>query len=321
MKPLVSIVIPIYNAEKYLAECLDSICSQTLREIEIICVNDGSTDGSAAVLSMFAEKDDRIRVISQPNGGELAARNTGIKVSSGKWLGFIDSDDSAVSDMFERLLKNGEQYQADISHCGIMFCYPDGRDVPHYGTGSIRQQEHETGLLDLLDGTQIEPSMCSKLYRSELFHDFNVSDRIDHNGDFFCNFILFGKAKKSVYEDFCGYRYRQRHNVRQSVNTLMDILSIRQKVVGLSSGPIRDAAYRLWLSTLVNTLNQISVSSDKEAPVCYSECLDLLKAEQKNIAVLSKKQRIAANLHLKHPKSARMIYQLYGKYSQFRYEH
>ena len=321
MSPVVSVIIPIYNTEKYLPDCLDSVCAQTLRDIEIICVNDGSTDNSAAILAEYAQKDDRIRVITQKNAGELAARNTGITASSGKWLGFVDSDDAVEPEMYQRLLKNGIEYNADISHCGLMFCYPDGRRKPHYGTGLLKLQDHDEGMLDLLDGRQIEPSMCSKLYRAELFLDFNVTDRIEHNGDFYCNVLLFEKSKLSVYDDFCPYLYRQHYNLEQSVETMMGILSVRQKMIAMCSPSVRDAACRLWLSTLVNTLNRFSVSSDPEAPAAYHKCIDILKKNREKIPSLSRKQQIAAELHLKAPLAAKMVYRLYGKYSQYRYEH
>ena len=324
MSPLVSIIIPVYNTGEFLEECLNSVRSQTLRDIEIICVNDGSTDNSSEILAAFAAKDERIRVIDRPNGGELAARNSGIHAATGQWLGFIDSDDKAAPDMFERLLANGENYQADISHCGLMYFYPDGRTVPHYGTGTLKQQDHDTGLLDLLSGSQVEPSMCCKLYRRELFEDFDISDRILYNGDLYCNFTLFQKAHNAVYEDFCGYLYRQRHysditNV-QSVKKMRGILNVRREILKMSSPAIHDAAYRLWLSTLVNTLNLASVSSDPNASEFYDECQTLLKTEKENIHLLDRKQQIAAALHLTSPLLARLSYKIYGSHTLSHYE-
>ena len=325
MTPRVSIIVPVYNTGEYLPECLESVCNQTIRDIEIICVNDGSTDNSAEILDVFASRDNRIRVIEQPNGGELAARNSGIHAASGSWLGFVDSDDRAAPDMFERLLKNGEKHQAYISHCGLMFCYPDGRTVPHFGTGMIKQQDHDTGLLDLLDGSQIEPSMCCKLYRRELFDDFDISNRIQHNGDLYCNFLLFDKAASAVYEDFCGYLYRLNHysditNV-QSVERLRDNLSVRHDILKMSSPSICKAAYKFWLSTLVNTLNIVAVSPDPQKTAFYEECRMLLRTEKDNISRLSPKQQIAALMHLHSPVIARLCYRVYGKYSLYRYEH
>ncbi len=321
MPPLVSIIIPVYNTEQYLAECLASVCSQTLREIEIICVDDGSTDSSPVILKEFASRDHRIRVISQENQGRLSARNVGIHSAVGEWIGFVDSDDTVLPDMYQRLLENGKENHADISHSGLMFCYPDGHEIPHYGSGTIRLQDQDTGLTDLLDGSLIEPSMCCKLYRRELFQEFNAEKKYERNEDLYCNFILFGKAEKSVFEDFCSYRYRQRHGIFQSDETLMDILSVRYELIGMSSPSVRDAAYRLWLSTLVNTMNQLSVRQQNNSAGLYHECRMRLKEESDKISLLKKKQQIAAKLHLKSPRLARLIYSVYGKYTLYRYEH
>lgn len=322
MAPLISVIIPVYNTDQYLAACLESVCSQTLQDIEIICVDDGSADNCPMILGTFSSRDDRIRVITQKNSGRTTARNRGIRAAAGQWIGFVDSDDTVDSDFYERLLKNAEKNQADISHCGLLFCYPDGHKVPHYGTGTVKFQDHETGLLDLLEGSQIEPSMCCKLYRRELFKDFFIAPEMEINEDLFGNFILFGKASAAVYEDFCGYRYQQRHGSYRDPETLMKILSVRHELIKRSEGPlVCDAAYRLWLSTLVNTLNQLSVSADNKAADFYNKCRKLLVSEHNHIGILSKKQQIAAQLHLKVPKAGRLIYKIYGKYSQHRYEY
>ena len=325
MSPLVSIVIPVYNAENYLAECLESVRSQTLRDIEIICVDDGSTDGSASILADYAKKDERIHAVSQPNGGELAARNTGVQLASGEWIGFVDSDDRVSPDMFERLFTNGEKHQTDISHCGLLFFYTDGREIPHFGTGSVKLQDHDTGLIDLLDGSQIEPSMCNKLYRRSLFRDFNIAERIQHNGDLYCNFILFGKASSAIYEDFCGYQYRRYADSVsgdfESIDSLRDILSVRHELLEMSSSPVKAAAYTLWLSTLVNTINRVSYRTDEESAAFYNECMAQLRQEKHNLSALSRKQQLIAGMHLQMPKTARMVYRVYGKYSLYRYEH
>ena len=326
MKPLVSIVIPVYNAEKFLSECLESVCAQTLKDIEIICVNDGSTDGSAEIVSEFASRDKRIHVITQSNAGENAARNSGIAAARGRWIGFVDSDDKVSPELYEKLISNGEKYQADISHCGLLFFYPDGREVPHYGSGLLKIQDHESGLLDLFDGRQVEPSMCCKLYRRELLTDFQPDSFVLHNGDLACNFLLFEKAGQAVYEDFCGYHYRRHENSVsadwQSVETLRGILSVRWNIYKkCSPGVIQDGAYRLWLSTLVNVLNQLSTNTEEGASEFYNELRDVLKEEKDNISLLAKKQQIAAKLHLTAPSLAALIYRVYGRYSLYRYEH
>lgn len=99
--PVVSVIVPVYNVEPYLPQCLDSIANQTLKNIEIICVNDSSTDNSLNILNHYAEKDPRIKVVTQPNGGAGAARNRGLSLAAGKYLSFLDSDDFFEPDMLE----------------------------------------------------------------------------------------------------------------------------------------------------------------------------------------------------------------------------
>jgi glycosyltransferase involved in cell wall biosynthesis len=113
--PLVSVVIPVFNAEPFLRECLDSVIHQTLADIEIICVDDGSTDGGAAVLREYAEKDGRVAVLRQENKGAGAARNAGLGIARGKFLSFLDADDFFESEMLEKLYNRCEETGADIA--------------------------------------------------------------------------------------------------------------------------------------------------------------------------------------------------------------
>lgn len=112
--PLVSVIIPVYNVEKYLNQCLDSVIAQTLTDIEIICVNDRSTDGSLGILEEYEKKDKRIRVVTQPNSGAGAARNRGLSMASGKYLSFLDSDDFFEPDMLELAYQKAEEDSADF---------------------------------------------------------------------------------------------------------------------------------------------------------------------------------------------------------------
>lgn len=111
----VSVIIPVYNVEKYLPACLDSVLGQTLREIEVICVNDGSTDKSPEILQEYAKKDSRIIVINQENKGQGAARNRAIEIAKGEYIGFVDSDDYIDADFYEKLYNTAVKYNADIA--------------------------------------------------------------------------------------------------------------------------------------------------------------------------------------------------------------
>ncbi len=114
--PLISVIIPVYNVEQYLRKCLDSICGQTYGNLEILCVNDGSTDGSAAILEEYAAKDKRIKVITQKNSGVSAARNAALSIARGEWITGVDSDDFIEPDTFEYAL-------ADCNNETDLICY------------------------------------------------------------------------------------------------------------------------------------------------------------------------------------------------------
>lgn len=116
----VSIIVPVYNVEKYLKRCLDSITNQTLKELEIICINDGSTDNSLKILKQYAHKDKRISIINKQNEGLSVARNTGMEAASGEYIGFVDSDDWVDLNYFEKLYTAAEKYNCDMAASGII---------------------------------------------------------------------------------------------------------------------------------------------------------------------------------------------------------
>lgn len=122
-KPLISVIIPVYNTELYLERCLKTVTENTYKNLEIICVNDGSTDHSLDILKQLAVQDSRIRVIDQPNGGVSAARNHGLDVASGEYIAFIDSDDWVNRYYFEDLLNIIEDYSADVASVGRNLTY------------------------------------------------------------------------------------------------------------------------------------------------------------------------------------------------------
>ena len=115
--PLISVIVPVYNVEKYLGKCVDSILAQTYENLEIILVEDGTKDNSGAICDAYAAKDSRIRVIHKENGGLSSARNAGMDIARGEYFGFVDSDDWIEPKMYETLLNLAEKYHADLV-CG-----------------------------------------------------------------------------------------------------------------------------------------------------------------------------------------------------------
>lgn len=121
----VSVVIPAYNCEKYLADCLRSLVNQTLQAIEIIVVDDGSADATPQICARFAKEDERVKVVTQPNGGSAAARRNGMLHAHGEYIGFVDSDDWAEPDMFETLYRAAKEHDCDMVFCNCLRNYPD----------------------------------------------------------------------------------------------------------------------------------------------------------------------------------------------------
>lgn len=204
----ISIIVPAYNIETYLARTLDSILSQTYPNIEVIVVNDGSRDGTGAVLDHYAARDLRIRAIHKENGGVTSARLRGLAEATGEWIGFVDGDDLVEPDMYERLLENALKYDAEISHCGYRMVFPSRVDY-YYNTGKLVQQDHIAGLQDLITGGFVEPGLVTKLYRRELFVGLaeKMDTSIKNNEDVLMNYWLFKGSKHSVFEDVCPYHY------------------------------------------------------------------------------------------------------------------
>ena len=165
----ISVIVPAYNIGPYLSRSLDSLLAQTYQNLEIIVVDDGSSDNTAAVMREYAEKSDRIRTFFKENGGVTSARLRGVRESTGDWIAFMDGDDYVEPQMYARLLENAQSCGADISHCGHQVHYSDGRIEYVHQSGKIHTQDHRLGLWELLDNRDVSMSLCTKLYRRRLF--------------------------------------------------------------------------------------------------------------------------------------------------------
>lgn len=312
MNPKISVIVPAYNVAPWIGRCLDSILAQSYQNLEVIVINDGSTDETGNIVNAYATNDSRVRVIHQKNGGLVAAREVGIARATGEYVTFVDGDDAIESDMYERLLSNAIRYDAEISHCGVSFVYPDGKMEPHYGTGKIKVQDTFTGVKELLLGENVEPSLCTKLYARQLLVDSCLDATVLNNEDLLRNFTLFTRAKRSVFEDFCGYLYYQRpdsmsKDPTKGLQSLKHILRARRLILDNSSIDIYPYAMRLWLSTYVNALN-----NERLAVECREECRSVLKKEKKNIHYLIKRQQFAAWMIIYVPWLHRYVYRIYS---------
>lgn len=183
---MLSIIVPIYNAEKYIEKCIESILSQTYSDFELILVDDGSTDSSAQICDNY-KSDERVKVIHKSNGGATSARKAGIAVALGEYIGFVDADDWIESDMYERLMCEAETHSADIVSCGYFLDKGDSRtviqgiDEKKVVKSASEQQDFFRGILskgfEWTKNRNIPPSVCNKVFRKSLLENAYV--RID----------------------------------------------------------------------------------------------------------------------------------------------
>lgn len=212
----ISIIIPVFNAEKYLEKSIKSVLVQTFAEFELIIINDGSTDGSAKICDMFAEKDNRVRVIHQDNRGVSAARNTGISNAQGEYICFVDSDDFINEDMLECLYNNAIEYDADISCCGIVQTTLNGVENIRYCTG---EKKLILDCKDLLRSFFEEPVYREVLYgpynkiiRANIVKTVGFQERFRIAEDLLFNFECLEQANSFYFENRGLYHYIKREN-------------------------------------------------------------------------------------------------------------
>lgn len=318
MNNLISIIVPAYNIAPWLSRCLDSILAQTYKNLEIIVIDDGSTDETSQIIDEYVKKDSRIVAIHQKNAGLVAVRNRGIEIAEGDWIGFVDGDDAIDPDMYARLLSNALKYDADISHCGVRFCFPDGHEELHYGTGEVILQNNFDGVKDLLEGTLIEPGVWNKLYRASLMADSCLDETILNNEDLLRNFVLFERAKQSVFEDFCGYQYYQREgsmskDKSKALRIERHVTRARRLIVEHSTDDTYPYAMQTWLSSIVNAINTLTYSNEPEIKQYCQECREVLRKERSHLHYLIKRQQLAARLILLSPALHRMVYRIYSR--------
>lgn len=161
----VSIIVPVYNAEKYIKECIESLINQTLKEIEIICINDGSTDNSLNILKDYEKLDNRIKIIDKENAGQSVARNLGIEMAKGEFLGFVDSDDWVDSDYFEKLYNAAIDLDSEISCAGYIRCKKNKNSVKKSYTD--RKMYNDINSIIKADNIPNDNYVWNKIYKRE----------------------------------------------------------------------------------------------------------------------------------------------------------
>lgn len=211
MQPLISVIVPVYKVEEYLDQCVSSIVNQTYQNLEILLVDDGSPDGCPAMCDRWAEKDSRIKVIHKENGGLSDARNAGLKIATGEYVAFVDSDDMISDDMLESLYNALYDTKSDIAECDYVY-FED--KLPHID--DCTDAKHtifcaEEALKALLEKKDLYCVVWNKLYRRLLFDNLSFETGKLHE-DVFFTYQVFGKCQSVVKVKQQMYYYRQRQD-------------------------------------------------------------------------------------------------------------
>ncbi|MCK2016877.1 glycosyltransferase [Peribacillus frigoritolerans] len=208
MTPVISIIVPVYNAEKYISKCVESIIVQTYRQLEIILVNDGSSDSSPQICDLLAKKDNRIKVIHKRNGGVSSARNEGLKIAQGEYIGFVDSDDWIEEDFFNILYNSIVKDNADISICGYLNETSKGEIISPSTT--VKESiifNNVEAIRAMFEGSIFMGHLWNKLYRADFIKKNSFEKDIHMFEDLLFNVQAMINVTKIVFVPSFGYHY------------------------------------------------------------------------------------------------------------------
>ena len=260
-----SVIVPVYKAEAFLNACVDSLLAQTLTDMEIILVDDGSPDRSGEIMADYAARfPERVRTLTLSNGGQGRARNRGIELARGDYLGFVDSDDLVLPEMFETLVRTADKTGADIVDCEIEAFYPDDR------TERLRTWR---------EGKPIAAagSACNKLFRRDFVGQTRFPEGLKYE-DFGFSAELLLRAEKTVHLPEALYRYRigqpsTMHNANSRMNLdLLEVMeSLRERMDARQSRD--DFEFLVLNHVLIDAIKRVAAQRTPER----NECLALLR--------------------------------------------
>lgn len=271
-KHKISIIVPVYNVKDYVERCVESIVNQTYKNIEIIVVNDGSTDESGKICEILSKRDERIKVFHKENGGLSDARNYGLKYATGDYIGFVDSDDYIKPKMFEVLYNNIIRESADVSE--VDFAITDSKEyLKKKRTSMYKVFLGQQALIEFFKGNKIENSVWCKLYRKEVIEGLYFEKGITSE-DFPFNFQVLLKANKVVIDTrdyYCYYYMREDSiiNKKESMAILDSVFNCEKLEKNVPSNLSEHFKAKL-IREKMKTIQRLN-SAEKEELVEYRE--------------------------------------------------
>lgn len=265
MEPLISVIVPVYNVEKYIEKCIDSILIQSYSNLEIILIDDGSTDTSGEICERFKHKDSRIIVIHKENGGLSDARNSGIDKATGEYITFIDSDDYISKDYIQYLYNILKETNSDISICNPVYVYENANNLYDEGNldkNIIMEIDSVEALKVMLYQNYYDTSAWGKLYKIKLFKDirYPVGKLFEDMGT---TYKVFLQSTKIVFSSVEKYYYLQRNNSISNDKfnyKKLDYLEFAEEIytyIEKNIPQIRNAAASRVISVSCNVLLQL----------------------------------------------------------------
>lgn len=214
-----SIIVPVYNTEKYIRQCIDSILNQEFQNFELLLIDDGSTDLSGDICDEYANKDNRIVVFHKSNGGQSSARNIGIDNAKGNYIGFVDSDDWIHKDMYAKLLKKSIETNSEIVACNISLMLKNGTFRKYSGASENYQYDKISAMKEVFRNQNLTFSPCNKIYKKTLFDNLRFNEKIILE-DKDLSYQLIDKCYRVYYlhEAYYYYRYNQDSTLRSKFN-------------------------------------------------------------------------------------------------------
>lgn len=237
-QPLISVIIPVYGVEKYIAQCLESVINQTYNNLEIIVINDGTKDRSSEIAKKYAAKDSRIKVYDFKNGGLSVARNRGLEIATGEYISYLDSDDWLDTKMYETLLETAMKNEADMVKCGIIETNGAAEEKITFSDVKIINNEQHKAFKNYFKGI-LWTIACNGLYRCDLAKKVKFPENIVHEDNYSSGLFLYF-AKKVASIPFCGYYYRvnntgiSKGKVKRQLDKILAISKLRKEL--LASG-------------------------------------------------------------------------------------
>lgn len=307
--PEISVIVPVYNCEKYIGKCIESILNQTFKDLELILIDDGSADESGKICDEYKIQDKRVKVIHEKNSGVSIARNVGINVAKGKYIGFVDSDDYLAPDMYESLYENLMKSHADVAICGIMNCFlkklPNGKIKEEH---ALQSNTCEKGILngkqafsEALKSQIFSVNPVNKLFYSRFLKEERFPANKTSEDAFLIPKIL-AKAERVVYDMEPKYYY-VRHlgsittsDFKESDWSVVDAYKEHLNVVKDKYPELLEEAKFRYYWSYIYVLDKMIKSKTKVCAQDYSRAINFVKQNFKNIIsnpYFSKKRKIA----------------------------